>query len=93
MGQELAALGFNLYLGLSLDVLTLPNTNLNADLNTRVFGGDPYWVGEMGRAYISGLHGGSAGGWRSFPSISRAAAARTVPPSRKWAVCGARWRN
>jgi len=26
-----------------------------------VFGGDPFWVGEMGRAYISGLHSGSDG--------------------------------
>ncbi len=23
------------------------------------FGGDPYWVGELGQAYISGLHTGS----------------------------------
>ena len=29
------------------------------DLGTRVFGGDPFWVGEMGRAYVSGLHTGS----------------------------------
>ncbi len=61
MGKELSALGFNLYLGLSLDVLTQPNPALNVDLSTRVFGGDPYWVGEMGRAYISGLHSGSEG--------------------------------
>jgi beta-N-acetylhexosaminidase len=55
MGRELAALGFNLYLGLSLDVLSNPNPSLSADLSTRVFGGDPYWVSEMGRAFISGL--------------------------------------
>lgn len=61
MGQELTALGFNLYLGLTLDVLTLPDPSINADLNTRVFGGDPYWVGEMGRAYLSGLQSGSNG--------------------------------
>jgi beta-N-acetylhexosaminidase len=59
VGRELSALGFNLYLGLSLDVLNLPNPAVNADLNTRVFGGDPYWVGELGRAFISGLHLGS----------------------------------
>lgn len=57
-GSELAALGFNLYLGPSLDVLESPNT-AGGDLGSRVFGGDPYWVGEMGRAYVSGLHSGS----------------------------------
>lgn len=57
-GRELAALGFNLYLGPSLDVLESPSSK-GGDLGTRVFGGDPFWVGEMGRAYISGLHQGS----------------------------------
>ncbi len=57
-GQELAALGFNLYFGPSLDVLESP-TIAGGDLGTRVFGGDPYWVGEMGRAYVTGLHQGS----------------------------------
>ncbi|MCC7118732.1 MAG: hypothetical protein IT310_09420 [Anaerolineales bacterium] len=57
-GRELAALGFNLYLGPSLDVLESPNP-AGGDLAARVFGGDPYWVGEMGRAYVSGLHKGS----------------------------------
>ncbi|MBI5952201.1 MAG: hypothetical protein HY865_11135 [Chloroflexi bacterium] len=59
-GRELAALGINLYLGPSLDVLELPATSeVGGDLGTRVFGGDPFWVGEMGRAYVAGLHGGS----------------------------------
>jgi beta-N-acetylhexosaminidase len=57
-GQELAALGFNLYLGPSLDVLDAPTVS-GGDLGTRVFGGDPFWVGEMGRAYVAGLHTGS----------------------------------
>jgi beta-N-acetylhexosaminidase len=57
-GRELAALGFNLYIGPSLDVLETPAV-AGGDLGTRVFGGDPFWVGEMGRAYISGLHVGS----------------------------------
>jgi len=59
MGRELYAMGFNLYLGLSLDVLSNPNPSLTADLSTRVFGGDPYWVSEMGRSYINGLRSGS----------------------------------
>jgi len=57
-GRELAALGFNLYFGPSLDVLEVPAAS-GGDLGTRVFGGDPFWVGEMGRAYITGLHEGS----------------------------------
>ena len=60
-GKELAALGFNLYLGPSLDVLDTPNLAARSDIGTRSFGGDPYWVGEMGRAFISGLHSGSDG--------------------------------
>lgn len=60
-GRELAALGFNLFLGPSLDVLENPALVAENDLGTRVFGGDPYWVGEMGRAYIRGLHKGSGG--------------------------------
>lgn len=59
MGAELSAIGFNLYLGPSLDVVESPNPSARSDLGTRVFGGDPYWVGKMGQAYISGLHAGS----------------------------------
>ena len=58
-GRELAALGFNFYFGPSLDVLEDPAT-AGGDLGTRVFGGDPFWVGEMGRAYVAGLHAGSS---------------------------------
>ena len=61
LGSELSALGFNLYIGPSLDVVESPNPSARSDLGTRVFGGDPYWVGEMGQAYISGLHKGSNG--------------------------------
>jgi len=59
LGSELSALGFNLYLGPSLDVVEAPNPSARSDLGTRVFGGDPFWVGEMGLAYIAGLHEGS----------------------------------
>jgi len=59
LGRELSALGFNLFLGPSLDVVESPNPSAQIDLGTRVFGGDPFWVGEMGTAYISGLHTGS----------------------------------
>jgi beta-N-acetylhexosaminidase len=58
MGQELNALGINLYFGPSLDV---HDANLLEadDLGTRTFGGNSYWVGEMGKSYIKGLHEGS----------------------------------
>ena len=59
LGQELSALGFNLLLGPALDVVESPNPSAKIDLGTRVFGGDPFWVGEMGKAYISGVHKGS----------------------------------
>jgi len=58
-GAELASLGFNLYLGPSLDVLETPNPSAQSDIGTGTFGGDPFWVGEMGKAFINGLHTGS----------------------------------
>lgn len=61
MGRELAAMGINLILGPSLDVLESPIEQGTGDLGVRTFGGDPFWVGEMARAYVSGLHEGSQG--------------------------------
>jgi len=61
VGKELAALGVNMLLGPSLDVLNNPRPGLKGDLGTRTFGGDPYWVGKLGRAYIRGVHQGSHG--------------------------------
>jgi len=58
-GDELASIGINLLLGPSLDILEAPLTDGNNDLGTRSFGGDPYWVGKLGRAYIQGVHQGS----------------------------------
>ena len=60
-GQELASIGINLLFGPSLDVSDVPNAEGEGDLNVRVFGGDPYWVGEMARAYIAGVHEGADG--------------------------------
>jgi len=72
-GRELAALGINLYLGPPLDVLESPNPAVRNDIGTQTFGGDPYWVGEMGRAFISGVHTGSVGRMlvvaKHFPGI------------------------
>jgi beta-N-acetylhexosaminidase len=59
MGSELSAIGINMYLGPSLDVLENPNVAPGNDLGVDVFGGDPYWVSVLGSAYISGLHAGA----------------------------------
>lgn len=61
LGQELQALGFNLLLGPSLDVLENPRPEGPGDLGVRAFGGDPYWVGTLGEAFIAGVQRGSAG--------------------------------
>lgn len=74
-GRELSALGFNLFIGPSLDVLESPSL-AGGDLGVRVFGGDPFWVGEMARAYVTGLHTGSDGGMlviaKHFPGVGGA---------------------
>ena len=59
LGKELSVLGFNLYLGPSLDLVDTSNVDAAYYLGTRSFGGDPYWVGEMGKAFIEGVHQGS----------------------------------
>jgi beta-N-acetylhexosaminidase len=61
LGAELRALGFNLLLGPSLDILEDPRIVGEGDLGVRTFGGDPFWVSVMGKAYVSGLHEGSNG--------------------------------
>ncbi len=61
VGQELSALGVNMLLGPTLDVLEEPQLSSNNGLGVRSFGGDPYWVGLMGQSYISGVHQGSNG--------------------------------
>jgi beta-N-acetylhexosaminidase len=61
LGSELKAMGFNLLLGPSLDVLEAPFSENGGDLGVRTFGGDPFWVGAMSQAYITGVHQGSAG--------------------------------
>lgn len=58
LGSELSALGVNLLLGPSLDVLTSPSPRSAGDLGARSFGGDPFWVGQMGQAFIEGVHTG-----------------------------------
>lgn len=61
VGEELSTLGINMLLGPSLDVLETPHPTSAGDLGVRAFGGDPFWVGQMGQAYIQGVHTGSDG--------------------------------
>ena len=61
LGSELSKLGVNIILGPSLDVLESPKIETASNLGTRSFGGDPYWVAQMGGAYIRGVHQGSNG--------------------------------
>lgn len=61
VGHDLSRLGINMLFGPSLDVLDNPRLDQDNLLGTRTFGGHPFWVGEMGRAYIRGLHEGSNG--------------------------------
>ena len=59
LGSELSSLGINMLLGPSLDVLDNPRPQGLGDLGVRSFGGDPFWVGQMGQAFVSGVHDGS----------------------------------
>ena len=59
VGRELSAMGINLLLGPVLDVLNNPRPSGKGDMGIRTFGGDPFWVGLMGKAYIQGIHAGS----------------------------------
>ncbi|MEW5961521.1 MAG: glycoside hydrolase family 3 N-terminal domain-containing protein, partial [Chloroflexota bacterium] len=59
VGQELSLLGINMLFGPSLDVLDTPRPDRGGSLGTRTFGGHPFWVGQMGQAYIQGIHQGS----------------------------------
>ena len=61
IGSELSSIGINMLLGPSLDVLEEPQQLDLADIGVRSFGGDPYWVGELGKAFIEGVHQGSDG--------------------------------
>ena len=60
LGKEMHGIGVNIIFGPSLDVLDILQAEGGKDLGTRTFGGDPYWVGEMGKAYIQGIHQGSS---------------------------------
>ncbi|MHB8376829.1 MAG: glycoside hydrolase family 3 N-terminal domain-containing protein [Dehalococcoidia bacterium] len=61
VGKELSAAGINMLLGPVVDVLDTPRSGGGGDIGIRSFGGNATWVGELGRAYVRGVHEGSAG--------------------------------
>ncbi len=72
LGRELEALGFNMAIGPSLDVLEQPQIT-GGNIGVQSFGGDPFWVGLMGKEFIRGLHIGSQDGLaviaKNFPGL------------------------
>jgi len=61
VGRELQAVGVNILLGPDLDVFDQPNSAEAGNLGIYSFGGDPYWVSQLGRAYVTGVHAGGQG--------------------------------
>jgi beta-N-acetylhexosaminidase len=59
LGAELSSIGINLYLGPNLDVVEAASSQAASSLGVNTYGGDPFWVGEMGKSFINGLHTGS----------------------------------
>jgi beta-N-acetylhexosaminidase len=72
LGRELEALGINMVIGPSLDVLEQPQIT-GGNIGVQSFGGDPFWVGLMGKEFIRGLHIGSQDGLaviaKHFPGL------------------------
>ena len=68
VGHELHAVGVNLLLGPNLDILDQPRPNDVGSLGTYSFGGNSYWVSQLARSYISGVH---TGGKRRVATIVR----------------------
>ena len=59
VGQQLEAVGVNVLLGPNLDILTEIRTDRVGQLGVQMYGGNPFWAGELGKAYIQGVHLGS----------------------------------
>ncbi|HEX3052984.1 MAG TPA: glycoside hydrolase family 3 N-terminal domain-containing protein [Aggregatilineaceae bacterium] len=75
-GSELNTMGINMLLGPALDVVQRAPTEREFSLGVNSFGGEPFWVGQMGQAYTMGVHEGSEGRVaviaRSFPGLGLA---------------------
>ena len=75
-GEELSAMGVNLYVGPKLDVADAPTSTRSDGSGLSAFGENPYWVAEMIRSFVIGVHRGSNGGiafvGESFPGLGAA---------------------
>lgn len=82
VGRELRAVGVNLWLGPSLDVLAQPRPGSSGDLGARALGGNPAWVAKLGRALVGGIRRGSDGrvavAAGSFPGVGGADRSQTA---------------
>lgn len=65
-GRELRAVGVNMLLGPNLDVLDQPLPAQVGGMGVLSFGGNPYWVSQMARAYVEGVHAGGEGRVATF---------------------------
>ncbi|MEM7346089.1 MAG: glycoside hydrolase family 3 N-terminal domain-containing protein, partial [Chloroflexota bacterium] len=63
LGTELNSLGFNLLLNPSLNVIENPDLlrGIESDGLIDSYGGNAYWVGLFGQAFVEGIHNGSNG--------------------------------
>jgi beta-N-acetylhexosaminidase len=59
LGKELSALGVNLLVTTAMDVLGPQEMGGSATLGTHSFGGNAFWVGRLGKAYVQGIHQGA----------------------------------
>ena len=59
LGNEIAELGVNMLIGPTLNISDQPTTNPTTDPGTQSFGANPFWVGQMARAYAEGVKEGS----------------------------------
>ncbi|MFK7801843.1 MAG: glycoside hydrolase family 3 N-terminal domain-containing protein [Anaerolineae bacterium] len=63
LGTELNSLGFNLLLNPSLNLIENPELLRDINSNTLIdsYGGNSYWVGQFGQAFVNGIDEGSNG--------------------------------
>ncbi|MCJ7512444.1 MAG: hypothetical protein MUO23_05685 [Anaerolineales bacterium] len=60
-GRELASLGINLAFAPSVDIVENVQPGGAEALGVQSLGGDPFWVGRLGRAFVAGLRQGAEG--------------------------------
>jgi beta-N-acetylhexosaminidase len=90
LGAELNALGINLLLGPSLDVLESPHLEGSGDLGIRTFGGIPIGSVRWANPISAGCMKAAMGRWQLSPSTSQATAAPTGYQKKKLPRCGSR---